>query len=280
MKAIGMKTSLVVPEHIKQHLHRDTFEALMCLQGKAFRDVRGRKTIQVNLNNKSYFIKQHFGVGWAEIFKNLTTLKRPILGAMTEVNAIQKLDAIGIATTPLVAYGQQGGSPASMRSFVMTEDLGDIVSLEDLFAESKGDELQPNPLDAAFKQQLIMAMAQLAAKLHSAGLCHRDFYLCHLVLKKSELAQQKINLILIDLHRMLMHQPNNGSAVLKDIAGLMFSAKDYGFTAQDWLLFKQHYLPQTEHFWQQAEARANRLYAKFHSFKFQQRLAAEKSAIH
>ena len=269
-----MKNVLVVPNEIKQHLLGNTFEALMNISGKAFRDVPGRKTIQVNLNNKSYFIKQHFGVGWAEIFKNLLSLKLPILGATTEVKAIQKLNEIGIATTPLVAHGQQGCNPAYMRSFIITEDLGDIDSLEDICAD-----WQTNPPDAAFKRKIIIAMAQLATKLHSAGLCHRDFYLCHFVLKKAELAQGKLNLILIDLHRMLMHQPNNGSAVMKDIAGLMFSAKDYGFLAEDWALFKQHYLPQNPDFWQKVEARAQKLHTKFNSENFQKRLSAEKSAI-
>ena len=274
-----MKNVLVVPNEIKQHLLGNTFEALMNMSGKAFRDVPGRKTIQVNINNKSYFIKQHFGVGWAEIFKNLLSLKLPILGAMTEVKAIQKLNEIGIATTPLVAHGQQGCNPASMRSFIITEDLGDIISIDDLCDELNSNAMQTNLPDAAFKQKLIIAMAQLATKLHSAGLCHRDFYLCHFVLKKAELAQEELNLILIDLHRMLMHQPNNGSAVMKDIAGLMFSAKDYGFLAEDWALFKQHYLKQRDDFWRQAEARAEKLYAKFKSEKFQKRLSTEKSAL-
>lgn len=268
---------------IKQHwmvpdaLHSEgfsTFEHAMNSQGKVFRNVLGRKTMQINIAGKSYFIKQHFGVGWGEIVKSFLSGKKPIIGAMTEVNAIQKLDAIGIPTTPLVAYGQQGCNPASMRSFVVTEDLGDIDSLEDICAD-----WQANPPDAAFKRKIIIAMAQLATKLHSAGFCHRDFYLCHFVLKKAELAQGELNLILIDLHRMLMHQPNNGSAVMKDIAGLMFSAKDYGFLAEDWALFKQHYLPQNPDFWQKVEARAQKLHTKFNSEKFQKRLSAEKSAL-
>ena len=57
------KNVLVVPELIKQALgNPNTFDALMQLQGKAFRDVKGRKTIQVQLAGKSYFLKQHFGV--------------------------------------------------------------------------------------------------------------------------------------------------------------------------------------------------------------------------
>ncbi len=270
-----MKDLLHVPVSIRSWLNRkNTFAAMMQLQGKAFRDVKGRKTIQVKLGEHSYFIKQHFGVGWAEIFKNLLSLKVPILGAMTEVHAIEALTQLGIPTTPLVAYGQRGWSPATLQSFVMTEDLGDIVSLEELCADWRN-----TPPDAAFKQQLIVAVAELAAKLHQAGLCHRDFYLCHFVMKKAELDQGIIHLYLIDLHRMLQQQSAQGSAVMKDIAGLYFSAMECGLDADDLALFKQHYLPQNEAFWQQVCARAEKLYIKFNSDKFQQRLAQEKSAL-
>jgi len=270
-----MKNYLNILTEITQQLaSQDIFDAMMQLNGKAFRDVRGRKTMQINLNGKSYFIKQHFGVGWGEIIKNLISFKKPILGAMTEVSAIQTLTNIGIATTPLVAFGQRGCNPSTLQSFVLTEDLGDIISLEDLCVDWQKDPPAPD-----FKQQLIVAMAEIAKKLHGAGLSHRDFYLCHFVLKKAELNAGKINLILIDLHRMLTEQNPHGNAVMKDMAGLIFSAKDCGFNAEDWTLFKQYYLPQSEKFWQKVEIRAEKLYQKFHSKKFQARLGEEKAKV-
>lgn len=270
-----MIDKLVLPDDIRGLFSRDAFAEIMRLQGPVYRDVTGRRTMRIELAGNSYFIKQHFGVGWGEIVKNLLSFKMPVLGAMTEVKAIQKLTEVGIATTPLVGYGVKGGNPALQQSFVITRDLGDITSLEDVCVDWKS-----NPPDAEFKRGLIIAIAQLAAKLHGAGLCHRDFYLCHLVLKKSDLAQGKTDLILIDLHRMLMEQSTGGAAVMKDIAGLYFSAMDCGFTAEDWVLFKQHYLLQTADFWKKVEQRAQQLYAKFHSDKFQKRLMKEKSAIH
>jgi heptose I phosphotransferase len=265
----------VIPDDIAQQLTgANAFEAMMRLEGKAFRDVPGRKTMRVELGGKSYFIKQHVGIGWTEIIKNLISLKAPIIGAMTEVVAIQKLAEIGIPTTPLVAYGQQGCNPARTRSFVMTEDLGEIVSLEVLCADWGA-----TPPVPAVKTMIIKAIAQLAAKFHGAGLCHRDFYLCHFVIKKSDLEKGDYNLHLIDLHRVLQHQSPTGKTVMKDIAGLVFSAMDSGFERADWDLFRQFYLPQSAEFWEQVDARANKLYQKFHSAKFQKRLAAEKSAI-
>lgn len=268
------KSILSIPESIRAHLKRDAFEEMMCLQGKVFRDVLGRKTMQISIGGQSYFIKQHFGVGWGEIVKNLLAFKVPIIGAMTEVQAIQKMDAIGIPTTPLVAYGQQGWNPAGTRSFVLTEDLGEIVSMEEFCADWSS-----NPPMPELKVAIIKAMAELAAKFHGAGLCHRDFYLCHFVMKKTDVTQANFNLHLIDLHRVLQNQSPTGKTVMKDMAGLMFSAMDRGFEPTDWDLFKQYYLPQSTQFWAQVEARAQKLYQKFHSAKFQTRLAQEKSAI-
>lgn len=270
-----MNNRIIVPDEIKKHLSGDAFKALMQMQGKAFRDVRGRKTIRVTLAGKSYFIKQHFGVGWAEIFKNVIAFKKPILGAMTEVIAIQKLNSIGIPTTPLVAYGQQGCNPATMQSFVMTEDLGEIITVEDLCADWQS-------YSTSYKQALMQAIAEIASKLHGAGLAHRDFYLCHFVFKKQDLdfaATSVKNCHLIDLHRMLQGQASNGRAVMKDIAGLYFSAMQYGLSTQDLAIFKQHYLPQSPAFWKQVESRAQALLSKFNSQKFQQRIQKEQSAI-
>ena len=270
-----MNNRLVVPDEIKKHLSGDAFYMLMQMPGKAFRDVPGRKTIQVVLGEKSYFIKQHFGVGWAEIFKNLIAFKKPILGAMTEVNAIQKLNSIGIPTTPLVAYGQHGCNPATLQSFVMTEDLGEIITLEDMCADWQH-------YSESFKQALMQAIGELAGKLHGAGLCHRDFYLCHFVLKKQDFNSEATsvkNLHLIDLHRMLQGQPSNSKAVMKDIAGLYFSAMQNGLSTKELEIFKQYYLPQSTAFWTQVESRARVLLTKFNSRKFQQRLQKEQSAI-
>ncbi len=263
-----------LPDALRPFFGADPFAEIMHMHGKVFRDVRGRKTIQVYLGDKSYFLKQHFGVGWREIFKNMLSLKKPVLGAMTEVNAIRKLADIGIPTTPLVAYGVKGGNPATQQSFLMTEDLGDIISLEDLCAD-----WGRNPPDAEIKQRLLVALAELAARMHAAGLCHRDFYLCHVVLKKSDWIHGKMNLALIDLHRMLMGQARHGKAVMKDIAALYFSAIDCGFDDNDWAVFRKHYLPHDDIFWTEVLRRAGKLYRKFNSRKFQQRLANERARL-
>jgi hypothetical protein len=224
------------------------------------------------LLGKRYFVKQHFGIGWGEVLKNLLSLKKPVLGAMTEVHAIEKIAALGIATTPLVAYGQHGCNPASIQSFLMTEDLGDITSLEDLCKDWKA-----HPPHPAFKRKLIIAAAKVARTIHENGVNHRDFYLCHLCLDNRDLTN--VNLYLIDLHRVLIHTTPSMKANMKDIAALYFSSMDIGLTARDYLRFKMHYQKQTNAFWEQVTQRATKLYAKFNSEKFQKKLAAERTKL-
>ena len=273
-----MPLNLFIPEAIRKQLPAgDAFANIMAMQGKNYRDVGVRKTIQVSLgekgkDSKSYFIKQHFGIGWGEVFKNFLSLKMPVIGAMTEVKAIQKLNEIGIATTPLISYGVKGWNPATQQSFVMTEDLGDIISLETLCANWK-----TNPPAPSFKRQLIIAVAKLAKKLHQNNLCHRDFYLCHICLDAVLLKQNIIKLYLIDLHRMKVASE---AEKRKDVAALYFSSMDIGLTKRDLSRFKWRYIKQSETFWSFLEARALKLYAKFNSDKFQKRLAAEKAALY
>lgn len=271
-----MFTSILhIPDSLKPHLQgANTFDTCMRLQGRAFRDVPGRKTMQITLNEKSYFIKQHTGVGWSEIFKNLFSFKLPILGAMTEVAAINKCRIIGLATTQLVAYGQQGCNPASLQSFVMTEDLGDITSIDTLL-----NEWQISPPSNEIKHHLIIAIANLAAKMHGAGMVHRDFYLCHLAIKNSDLMQNNFYLMVLDLHRVAQNQAANGNMVMKDMAGLLFSGIQCGLTDADWAIFKAYYLPQNDAFWINAQKRANKLFAKFQTDKFQHRLKLQQDKL-
>jgi heptose I phosphotransferase len=262
--------------NIKPYLKAgNIFNTIMTVQGRVFRSVKGRKTLQIELSGNRYFIKQHFGVGWAEILKNLIVFRKPIIGAKTEKEAIQALDQIGIPTTPLIAFGEQGFNPANKQSFLITRDLGNIVSLEDFCRDWK-----EHPPNNKLRQQIVIAVVTLAKKLHQAGLIHRDFYLCHLCLDADLLQKGEIKLYLIDLHRMLMNQSIGGKGTMKDIAALYFSAMDVGLSPKDIELFQQNYcqdLPAK--FWGDVGVRANKLYTKFHSAKFQQRLQVEKSAL-
>jgi heptose I phosphotransferase len=264
---IGCNT-LILPQDFATKLgDGDMFERVMQLQGEIYRDMPGRRTLRFELGGKSYFAKVHEGVGWREIFKNLLTLRRPILSAATEWQAIRKLDELGIATTPAVAYGCRGLSPAKLRSFIITEDLGDIVSLEDYCRD-----WQANPPPLPLKRKLLRRVAEIARDIHDHGLNHRDFYICHLCLDNRRLAAGDIHLYLIDLHRMQVRTAIPSSARMKDMAALYFSALDIGLTRRDCLRFLRLYrgiklremFRNESAFWTKVDRRTRKLYHKFH----------------
>lgn len=242
-----------------EHLPRgqSAFDYFMQMQGESFRRQPGRSTQRVTIGDKHYFIKQHFGVGWKEIFKNLVQFKWPIISAKNEWQAIQRLQALSIAVPGIFAYGSKGLNPARRQSFLLMEELTNFSSLEDFCRDWKNE-----PPSFSLKQALILKIAHIAKTLHENGINHRDFYLCHFLLRANQ------ELTLIDLHRAGLHQKLRPRWLIKDLAGLYFSSKDQGLTPRDLLRFMRAYRQKSLRdvilsegsFWQKVKKRGEKLY--------------------
>ena len=70
---------------------KDPFVEVEQLQGQVYRELEGRRTLRTEVAGRGYFVKIHRGIGWGEIFKNLSTAKLPVLGARQEWDAIRRL---------------------------------------------------------------------------------------------------------------------------------------------------------------------------------------------
>lgn len=190
--------------------------------------VASRRIFRFERGGRHFYMKVHYGVGWGEIFKNLLQLKKPIIGAENEWRAIRAFSEpdVGIATTPLVAWGKQGWNPAKQRSFIITDALDNTVDLEHWLPEL---EKWPNrPERLRLKRAIIRRLGDIARRLHSSGMNHRDFYLCHFRLDVTKTAPlpdvEDFQLYLMDLHRVEQRLTLPERWAVKDIAGLLYSA--------------------------------------------------------
>nr|WP_283777625.1 lipopolysaccharide core heptose(I) kinase RfaP [Sansalvadorimonas sp. 2012CJ34-2] len=247
----------------------DPFEKVEQLEGEVFRQLEARKTLQFAQDGKSYFVKIHRGVGWKEIIDNLIRLRKPVLGAENEYLAIKKLESLGIDTMTAVAYGKKGSNPAKQKSFIVTEDLIDTISLEDL-CETWPD----NPPPFRLKKNLIEKVADVSRLLHNNGVNHRDYYICHFLLKIpngiEKIDPENFHVHLIDLHRSQIRETTPKRWIKKDIAGIYFSALDIGLTQRDILRFIKIYtglplkqaLSDFNWLWEGLQKKADKLYTR------------------
>jgi len=212
---------------------------VFAIRGEVFREPpgAGRRTLRFELGGVGYFLKLHWGVGWREIFKNLFSLRLPVLGARNEWLAIQRLEQLAVETMQLAGYGEEGLNPARRRSFVITRELADTVSLEDYCVD-----WVTRPPDPALKRSLIRRVAEMTARLHAHGMNHRDLYICHFLLQMPWSGpQQPLHLYLIDLHRVQIRAAIPRRWRVKDLAALYFSALHIGLSRRDLYRFIRCY---------------------------------------
>jgi len=240
------------------------FQEIFSIQGDVYRKQKGRRTIRFHMNGQYYFAKIHEGVGWGEIIKNLMNLKFPVISARNEWKAIRQFEKSGIPTTPIVGYGRRGLNPARMKSFIITREIKNAISLEDYCGD-----WNKNPPPFSRKKELIKKVAFLIKKMHESGMNHRDLYLCHFLLAPDK-HNDKETLYLIDLHRVQIRQKVPQRWKVKDLGGLFFSAMDLCLTQRDLLRFIKYYegrsikesLLENKRFWDKVRNRAMAMYIK------------------
>jgi len=248
-----------------QRSKKYVFKDMMALKGEVYRALEGRYTQRIFLDNQACFIKQHHGVGWKEIFKNIFQLKKPIISAKNEWLALQRLQALNIPSPNIISYGCHGINPATRKSYIMTRELKNTISLEDLSRN-----WQQCPPSLKVKKNLIRAIAGIARTMHENGINHRDFYICHFLLDLETALHINPKLYLIDLHRASIRKKIPLRWIIKDLAGLYFSVKNIGLTRRDFLLFIKTYrnknldnnFQKETVFWEKVMQRGEKLYKK------------------
>ncbi len=265
---------LELAAHLQQCLPKEnTFDWLLTVGGTVHRDVKHRRTVGFQAGDRRYFIKIHRPCGWGEVLKNWLSLHAPVVSARAEWEAIERLQQLGVPTMTVAGRGERGQAPAALESFVITVALEGMISLETLVRDWGG---LTGVNQKLLKRALLGKIAALAHTLHQGGVNHRDFYLCHFLVKNRDWRAWQpgdaLELFVIDLHRAQLRDRVPERWLVKDLGGLLFSALDGGVTRCDLLRFVKVYrgprwrgsLVAEKNLWARVRRNAERLYRDFH----------------
>ena len=266
-------TLLELDPELQRHLPaQNTFDWLLSCAGVEHRHVKHRRTVEFEIGGRRYFTKIHHGCGWREIFKDLFQLRPPIVSARNEWEAIERLQESGVRTLKIAGKGLRGKNPARRESLLITEALDGMINLEN-FPESFG---VCGRQKTRLKRALLKKIARIARVMHENGINHRDFYLCHFLVKDRDWKNwnpgDELELVLIDLHRAQIRPRVPERWLVKDLGGLLFSAMDCGLTRRDLLRFAKIYrqkplrgiVSSEKKFWRKVLCNAGKLYRGFH----------------
>lgn len=214
------------------------------------REREGRATLRVFWNDTAAYLKVHRGIGWRAWLMQLLQLRRPVVDARPEIEALQVLASAGVAVPELLGGDVASGLAPGRRSFVMTRALdgqSDLLSLSEHWPSLKPPE----------KWALIEQVAQLAANMHAAGVYHRDFYLDHLYMHRAQLGAADAVCTVIDLHRSRMFAELPEVQRVRDLAALWFSAAGLNLSRAERHRFVRAYAAQCD--WNRVEQRMHQL---------------------
>jgi hypothetical protein len=180
------------------------------------------------------FLKRYDNPPIMTQLKNWLSAKKRVSCALAEVEAAQKLAAMGINTAKMIGWGQVWGGPFEKRSFAAIEEIRDGQSLEkNLPVFFNGPATAEN---LVLRRQFIKQLALFVKKFHDTGFRHRDLYLCHIFRVPDG------RFYLIDLARVFKPALFGEMYRIKDVAQLHYSAPAKCFSKTDRLRFLRAYL--------------------------------------
>jgi tRNA A-37 threonylcarbamoyl transferase component Bud32 len=129
-----------------------------------------RVVYRVDLDEGSVYIKHFLVPGWRAKLRQWFRRGK----GRNEGRRAVTLAAIGVPTITPIALGEQRKRKFLLENYLITPAIPATVPLDE-FVERRLPEL-PGPRGARIRQRLAVALAELTARLHDAGLVHGDFH--------------------------------------------------------------------------------------------------------
>jgi len=217
---------------------------------------RSRIMFSLGENDSRLFLKRYEKVPKFRQIKNWIEHKGRKSTMAYDMDPAEKLRSLGVSTPRTVACGQRWSHFFEQRSFVITEQVPNALSLEKFLPRyCYGKSLD----DVQRKRKFIESLADFAREFHATGFRHRDFYLCHIFFSDDG------KFTLIDLNRAFQPIFLAQRYRVKDIAQLYYSSPGSVFSRADRLRFYLRYSGRSRlcgrdrRFIKKVKAKANRM---------------------
>jgi Lipopolysaccharide kinase (Kdo/WaaP) family len=190
------------------------------------------------------FLKRHFELPlWQGLLAALLP-SRAFSPGMAEWEHLCWARDHGLPVARPVAAGEFRGPWGRLQSFLAVEELAGMLPLHEAIPLAQTT-LKPVEF-ARWKRGLVAELARLARELHRRSTFHKDLYLCHFYLHRTDCETVPPSFVdravMIDFHRLARHRLGRLWFQVKDLAQLLFSTDGVpGLSSRDCLRFWKLY---------------------------------------
>jgi heptose I phosphotransferase len=218
-------------------------DVMSTTQGRLLRALPDRENWRLELHGphgpRGAYLKKHHVRDWGTWWRARLGTGPGRTAGRVEARNVARLARSGIAAMRLIAYGEKLHPSGRLESFVLTEELAGHTQLDHYLRQRFPPLAGWRPRDGEL-DQLIDAVADVAARFHRLGYNHRDLYCCHFFIREREAGDFQVNLI--DLQRVEHRRRFRWRWLVKDLAQLAYSAPRDRITCTQKLRFLKRYL--------------------------------------
>lgn len=191
----------------------------------------------------SVYLKRHHRLPWWKGMLATLFPRGRWFPAFQEWEHLEWARGVGVPVPEVVAAGEYVGPWGRLCSFLAVEELADMAPVNEAVPLAAS---RLSPADfRQWKRGLIAEMARLTRLLHDRFRFHKDLYLCHFYIARSDTAAADLpwrgRVFLIDLHRLGRHPWTWLWWRTKDLSQLLYSSEIPGIDARDRLTFWRRY---------------------------------------
>jgi len=202
----------------------------------------GRWVVEGEGKRLAVFLKRHYRLPWWQGWLAMFWPGKGWSPAMQEWRNLKWARSQGLPVPAKVAVAEYIGPWGKLQSFLAIEELTGMLPLHEAIPQAA--RLLDSATFRQWKKSLTAELARLARELHGRCFFHKDLYLCHFFIPKTDLDHAvdfRGRVHLIDLHRLAHHPWARLRWQVKDLAQLLYSSEMIGVEARDRLYFWRMY---------------------------------------